>query len=511
MLYLTGNSLTYSQLYEFWKTPQKVQLTDSARKQIEQGHQTMLMLISTGSAPIYGINTGFGSLCNTTIPSTQLSQLQYNLLRSHAAGVGKEVPPEVVRLMLLLKIHALSQGYSGVSLQLVDRLLLMLNEDIIPVVFQQGSLGASGDLAPLAHLCLPLIGEGMVYYKNEKKEATEVLRTLNLSPITLGPKEGLALLNGTQFMSAYSLYALIQAHKLSLVADFIAALSLDVFDAREDPFDTRIAMVRKHPGQRVVSERISAIRKDSVWAKQPKKAVQDPYSFRCIPQVHGASYDVIKYAEQVFLTEFNAVTDNPLIFQDPEPTAISGGNFHGQPLALTLDFLCMALSELGSIAERRIFWLLAGSRGLPPFLTENPGVNSGLMIAQYTAAALASANKQLCTPASVDNIPSCNGQEDHVSMGANAATKLASLIENIWQLFGIEWLTSTTAAWIRNKQENQSPITLPTHPELSKLIRCFWKECPYFAEDTYLSSRIAKAVNFLKKTDFFVLWAEKFG
>lgn len=497
-LYLDSSPLTYPQLVDFWKYPTVVKLSEFSQNRILHSHQTMLSLISLGSAPIYGINTGFGSLCNTSIPADQLGQLQLNLLRSHAAGVGKEVPVEIVRLMMLLKIHALAQGYSGVSLPLVERLLLFLNENILPVVYQQGSLGASGDLAPLAHLCLPLIGEGEAYFLGKKKQSADVLQYLQIEPLVLGPKEGLALLNGTQFMSAYSVYALIQSRNISFMADFVAALSLDVFDARKEPFDSRIAMVRKHPGQKIVSERITTMREDSEWADQPKKAVQDPYSFRCIPQVHGASYDAIEYAAQVFLTEINSVTDNPLIFDDPEPIAISGGNFHGQPLALTLDFLCIALAELGSIAERRIFWLLAGSRNLPPFLTENPGINSGLMIAQYSAAALASANKQLCTPASADNIPSCNGQEDHVSMGANAATKLYSVIENTWNLLGIEWLANTTAAWIKSKQEQKQ---LPVNPNLAKVVRQFHEICPYYAEDTYLNPRITKATSFLKNID----------
>jgi len=392
----------------------------------------------------YGINTGFGSLCNVRIPDDQVSLLQENLVCSHACGFGAEVPPEIVRLMLLLKIRGLAQGYSGIHEDTIQRLVFFYNENILPVVYEQGSLGASGDLAPLAHLSLPLIGKGTVYFKNIRRQAHEVLGERNMNPLTLHAKEGLALLNGTQFMSAYACWALIQANRLQKWADTIAALSLEAFNGKAEPFLPPIHRVRPHRGQTETAENILTLLKGSRLQEQEKPQVQDPYSFRCVPQVHGATRDVLRHIEQIVTTEINSVTDNPTVFE-AEDLILSGGNFHGQPLALNMDFMAIALSELASISERRTYLLVSGQRGLPSFLTKDPGLNSGFMIAQYTAAAIVSQNKQLCTPASVDSIVSSNGQEDHVSMGANAATKLKRVVDNVQRVLAIELLCAAQA------------------------------------------------------------------
>ncbi|MDB5020023.1 MAG: histidine ammonia-lyase, partial [Pedobacter sp.] len=378
--------------------------------------------LKSHDAPVYGINTGFGYLQNVVVAPDLLSKLQHNLLLSHACGIGEEVPSEIVKLMLLLKIQSLSYGNSGVSLALVNRLIDMYNGNVLPVIYTQGSLGASGDLAPLAHLALPLIGEGFVLIDGEKLTAAEWYMRSGFKPLELQPKEGLALINGTQFMAAYGSYILIKALRLSSIADLVGAISADAFNCRIDCFKAASHHLRPHQGQIRTAARLYELLENSQIATQSTKQVQDPYSFRCMPQVHGASKDALAYAVGVFEIEINAVTDNPNIFPDSDEI-ISAGNFHGQPLALALDFMSIALAELGSISERRTFQLISGQRGLPNFLVKNAGLNSGLMIPQYTAASIASENKQLATPSSVDSIVSSNGQEDHVSMGANGATK----------------------------------------------------------------------------------------
>lgn len=397
--------------------------------------------ILKGGDTYYGINTGFGSLCNVRVEPNELAQLQENLVCSHACGMGDEVPEEIVRLMLLLKVHGLSQGYSGVRPEIVQRLTEFYNKGISPVVFELGSLGASGDLAPLAHLSLPLLGKGHVWYKGEKRFATEALKEAGIAPLPLAAKEGLALLNGTQFMSSYASWALIEAKRLQVWADVIAALSAEAFMAKDEPYKHPIHRVRPHKGQIDTAARMLQLLQGSGIQAQPKEQVQDPYSFRCVPQVHGATKDVVDTVTKVVETEINSVTDNPIVFHD-EDAIMSGGNFHGQPLALHLDFLAIAMAELANISERRTYLLVSGQRGLPPFLAPDAGLNSGFMIAQYTAAAIVSQNKQLCTPASVDSIVSSNGQEDHVSMGANAATKLRKVIQNVQRVLAIELLTA---------------------------------------------------------------------
>lgn len=471
----------------------KLALSEEAKKSIVNCRAYLDKKMTAQKEPIYGINTGFGSLCNVVIPNEDLEKLQRNLVMSHSCGTGDEVPKDIVKLMLLLKIQALAYGKSAVQLETVERLVDFFNNDVLPVVYQQGSLGASGDLAPLAHMSLPLLGLGEVYYKNKKQYAANVLKELNLKPVQLKSKEGLALLNGTQFMSAYGVWCLLQTKKLSAAADVIAALSIDAFDGRIDPFKPHIHTIRPHAGQLKTAANILKLLEGSELIKRKKEHVQDPYSFRCVPQVHGASKDTFDYVSGVFLTEINSVTDNPTVFPD-EDEIISGGNFHGQPLALALDFLAIALAELGSISERRTYQLIAGLRGLPPFLVAKPGLNSGFMIPQYTAASIVSQNKQFCTPASIDSIVSSNGQEDHVSMGANAATKCYKVVENLQRILAIELLNASQALEFRRPEKSSSTI--------EKLISSYRKEVPFVDEDKILFTEIEKTIQFLKQTTF---------
>lgn len=438
--------------------------------------------------PVYGINTGFGSLYDKSISDDQLEQLQINLVMSHACGTGKAVPHEIVKLMLLLKIQGLSYGNSGVQLITVQRLIDFYNNNILPVVYDQGSLGASGDLAPLAHLCLPLIGLGEVFYEGKKQSTDSVYKKLGWAQIHLKSKEGLALLNGTQFMSSYATRCLLKAFQISEYTDKIGALSLDAYDGRLEPFHPHIHEIRPHRGQIETASNFRTLLKDSEIIKQKKLHVQDPYSFRCIPQVHGASKDAINYAASVVLTEINSVTDNPTIFPE-EDLIISAGNFHGQPLALALDFLAIALAELGSISERRTYLLISGQRGLPPFLVANAGLNSGFMIPQYTAASIVSQNKQLCTPASVDSIVSSNGQEDHVSMGANAATKCLRVVENLQTILAIELMNAAQALEFRRPLKSSS--------NLEEFYSAYRKKVSFVQNDKVLFTEIENSRKFL--------------
>lgn len=425
-----------------------IQLSENAKERIAKCRYFLDEYQKNASAPVYGINTGFGSLYNKAIGEADLEKLQENLLLSHACGMGSEVPSHIVKIMLLLKVHALSYGHSGVQLATVERLVDFFNKNIIPVVYTQGSLGASGDLAPLSHLCLPLIGMGEVYYEGKKVQSHVALEAERLERIHLKSKEGLALINGTQFMNAYAVHCTIEGERIMRGLEKIAAMSLDAFDGRIEPFDDLLHKVRAHRGQREVAARMRLLLEGSQLITQHKEHVQDPYSFRCIPQVHGASWDQLEHVKAVVEQEINSVTDNPIIFPD-ENKIISGGNFHGQPLALVLDLLSIALAEMGSISERRVYKLISGQRNLPAFLVQNPGLNSGFMIPQYTAASIVSQNKQLCTPASVDTIDSSNGQEDHVSMGANAATKCFQVLSNLRRLASIELMTAAQALEFR--------------------------------------------------------------
>ena len=489
MKILHPDKITLESIQDILTSASPIALSEIAIERILRCRQYLEEKIEFEDQAIYGVNTGFGALCDERISNSDLEKLQENLLMSHACGTGDEAPKELVRMMILLKIHALALGHSGVQLQTVQRLIDFLNEDIIPVVFTQGSLGASGDLSPLAHLSLPLIGKGEVFYKNEKRLASEVLEETGLQPIRLKSKEGLALLNGTQFMSAYGVYCIQKSRELINTANHIACMSLDAFDCKFDSFNLHIQQVRPHRGQVKVAESIRRIISDSEIIQQEKIHVQDPYSFRCIPQVHGATDDTIEYVAQTFLTEINSVTDNPTLFPK-EDMVLSAGNFHGQPLALGLDFLAIAMAELGNISERRTYQLISGQRDLPAFLISNPGLHSGLMIPQYTAASIVSQNKQLSTPSSIDSIVSSNGQEDHVSMGANAAVKLLKIIENIERILAIELLTATQALEFRR------PLT--SSDIVENLFATFRKHVPMITEDRMLYKDIEKSIAFVK-------------
>ncbi len=485
------DTLTIDRLADILHHNLQIELSEEARQNIFNCRTYLNDKLKKSDRLYYGINTGFGALCDVKISNDEIEQLQANLVMSHACGVGEEVPQEIVKLMLLLKIQSLAYGHSGVDISTVWRLIDFFNHDVLPVVYQQGSLGASGDLAPLAHLSLPLLGLGEVNFRGKKYLSSEVLKDFNWTALKLKSKEGLALLNGTQFMSAYAAWILIQSKKYSALADKIACVSLDAFDAKPEPFDALLHKVRPHNGQVETAKNILEILKGSEIGSKPKMQVQDPYSFRCIPQVHGASKDVLNYAALVVTTEINAVTDNPTIFPE-EDRILSGGNFHGQPLALALDFLAIALSELGSISERRTYQLISGERELPAFLISNPGLHSGMMITQYAAASLVSQNKQLCTPASVDTIPSSNGQEDHVSMGANAATKCYRVVKNLENILAIELINAAQALEFRRPLK--SSVTV------EKFVSDFRKEVSFNDSDRVLHDEIQKAVQFLQNT-----------
>ncbi|MCU4177367.1 histidine ammonia-lyase [Carboxylicivirga sp. N1Y90] len=449
--------------------------------------------VAKEDGPVYGINTGFGALHNISISKDDLSKLQENLVMSHACGIGREVPRDVVKLMLMLKIHALSLGNSGVQLKTVQRLCDFFNNGVYPIVFEQGSLGASGDLAPLAHLFLPLLGHGEVHYKGEKMLASDMLKENGWEPIKLEAKEGLALLNGTQFMSSHGVYTLLKAFRLSKYADIIAATSLDAFDGRIEPFFPQLHTVRPHKGQIETARNVKAILEGSEIITREKKHVQDPYSFRCVPQVHGAIKDAINYVAGVVLTEINSVTDNPMVFPDDD-MIVSGGNFHGEPLALAMDFLSIAMSEIGSISERRTYRLISGERGLPEFLVANPGLNSGFMIPQYSAASIVSLNKQMATPSSVDSIPSSNEQEDHVSMGGNAATKALKISDNVERVLAIELFNAAQAMEFRKPAK--------TSPYLENFLSQYREFVDFINEDKIMYKEIEKSVEFLQTGTF---------
>ncbi len=487
--YYIGNEiLTLELLQNIVSSRKTIALSNKSIENIEKCRAYLNTKIANHQTPIYGINTGFGSLCNVIISNENLSQLQENLVKSHACGTGDIVPNEIVKIMLLLKIQSLSYGHSGVQLITVLRLIDFYNYDILPVIYTQGSLGASGDLAPLAHLSLPLLGEGDVFFEEKVQHSSVVLKHFNWQPIILQSKEGLALLNGTQFMSAYGIFILMKAKKYSYFADLIGTISLEAFDGRKEPFNELIHFVRPHKGQIDTANAINQFLEGSEIIKQAKKHVQDPYSFRCMPQVHGASKDAIDYAIKVFKTEINSVTDNPNIFIEADEI-ISGGNFHGQPLALALDFLSIALAELGSISERRTYQLISGLRGLPAFLVNNPGLNSGFMIPQYTAASIASQNKQLATPASIDSIVSSNGQEDHVSMGANAATKCLKIMENLERILAIELMNASQAIGYRRPLQSSEFI--------ESFLSIYRTEVPLVTNDRILHYDIQNSITFL--------------
>ncbi|MCF8365129.1 MAG: histidine ammonia-lyase [Bacteroidales bacterium] len=490
---ISSKLLNFEDIDSLTRNNYTLELSDEAVAKINKCRTYLNQKMAESDDPIYGINTGFGALHDVRISREDLSQLQENLVMSHACGIGDEVPQEIVKLMILLKVHALSYGHSGVQLTTVQRLIDFYNHDVVPVVYQLGSLGASGDLAPLAHMSLPLIGMGEVYFKGEKMASTEMIKKMGWQPITLRSKEGLALLNGTQFMSAYGIYLCLRVFRLSRLSDIIGALSLDAFDGRIEPFHDLIQQIRHHRGQIKTASRIRNIIAGSELINRQKKHVQDPYSFRCIPQVHGASKDSIDYVSYVFRMEINAVTDNPTIFPD-EDLIISAGNFHGQPLALALDNLCIAMAELANISERRTFQLLDGKRDLPHFLVANPGLNSGFMIPQYTAASIVNQNKQLCTPASVDTIESSQGQEDHVSMGANAATKAYRVLENLERVLAIELFNAAQALEFRRPAKSS--------PYIEDFVAKYREVVKFIENDKVMYNEITASVKFLRTIEF---------
>ena len=480
--------LHFSQVKNLLDFNQHISITFDAHERILACREYLDRKMAEKDRSYYGINTGFGFLQNVKIDAGQIGQLQYNLLVSHACGLGEEVPHDIVKLMLMLKIKSLSYGHSGVQINTVKRLMEMYNNDVLPVIYTQGSLGASGDLAPLSHLSLPLIGLGEVYFKGERMPSAKALEQLNWKPIQLQSKEGLALINGTQFMSAYGIYCLKKAEHLLEMADLISAVSFDAFACTTEPLNERIHAIRAHEGQIDTANKLRNYLADSEIAQLKKEQVQDPYSFRCIPQVHGASKDAFKHILSVFLREINAVTDNPNIFPE-EDMILSGGNFHGQPLALSLDYLAIAMSEIGNIAERRTYQLISGQRGLPLFLVKDPGLHSGFMIPQYTAAGIVSENKQLCTPASVDSISSSNNQEDHVSMGANAATKCYRVIQNVEKLLAIELLSAAQALDFRRPQKSSTAV--------EKIVQAFREKVSFNEQDRVLHDDMKMAIDFV--------------
>lgn len=487
---ISPEHLTIESIRDIICNKKKLELSEDSVNRIERCRNYLDEKMKNHKEPIYGITTGFGSLCNISVSEEELSDLQRNLVMSHACGTGDEVPRDIVKIILLLKIQSLSYGYSGVQLLTVDRLVYFFNHDILPVIYQQGSLGASGDLSPLAHLSLPLLGMGEVEYQGKRISGEELMRILHWSPVELKSKEGLSLLNGTQFMSAYGVWALIKAQELSEWADMIGALSLDAFDGRIEPFNKDVHLVRPHQGQLETAENVSALLEGSELIRRKKEHVQDPYSFRCMPQVHGASKDAIRYVKSVFDTEINSATDNPTVIPDKD-LIISAGNFHGQPLAITMDFLAIALAELGSISGQRTYQLIKGCRNLPKFLVALPGLNSGFMIPQYTVASIVSQSKQLCTPASVDSIESSQGQEDHVSMGANAATKLYKVVQNTERVLAVELFNAAQALQFRRPMK--------TSPVLEDLVSRFREKVPFIETDEVMYKHIESSIQFLRE------------
>ena len=491
MHYISSKRLSLEDVREIFDKGEKLALSKESEAAIIRCREYLDSKMDDVGRPIYGITTGFGSLYNVTIPKEDLSQLQHNLVVSHACGAGEKVRPEIVKLMLFLKLRNFAYGHSGVQLITAQRLIDMFNEDILPVVYQQGSLGASGDLAPLAHLSLPLIGLGEVLYKGKERPSAEVWKEKGWEPIKLQSKEGLALLNGTQFMSAHAVWSILKSMRLSRWADVIGAISLDAYDGRIEPFLPLTHLIRPHNGQISTGKRFCELLEGSQLIQRHKEHVQDPYSFRCIPQVHGAVKDNILYVKSVIENEINSTTDNPNVFPE-EDMIISAGNFHGEPIAIPMDALAIAMSELASISERRTYQLIHGLRGLPKYLVANPGLNSGFMIPQYTAASIVSQNKGLCWPASCDSIPSSQGQEDHVSMGSNAATKLVRVVDNVERVLAIELFNAAQALEFRRPEKSS--------PTLEGVVAEYRKDVPFLDKDSYMHPLIEKSIEFIRKT-----------
>lgn len=487
--HISAEHLTIERIGEIIKNGYKLELSDDARNRIVRCREYLDKKIAETKVPIYGVTTGFGSLCNVSIGKDHLAQLQINLMMSHACGTGDRVPNEIVKIMLLLKIQSLSYGYSGCQLETVERLIDFFNNGVYPVVYMQGSLGASGDLVPLAHLCLPLVGLGDVEYQGKVMTGAEVLNLNGWEPIRLASKEGLALLNGTQNMSAFAVWALLKSKRLGDWADTISAMSLDAYCGLVEPFTDAVHQVRPHKGQIETAARMRKLLEGSEIVSKPKDYVQDPYSFRCIPQVHGTFKDTWNYVYSVIDTEINSATDNPTVCPDDD-IIISAGNFHGEPIAQPMDFLAIAACELANISERRIYKLVSGTRGLPSFLVANPGVNSGFMITQYTAASVVSLNKSLSTPSSVDSIPSSQGQEDHVSMGANAAIKLYKVVLNTERVLAIELFNAAQALEFRRP--------LKSSPIIENAYKAYREAVPFIVNDEVMYPHIKHSIDFLE-------------
>lgn len=483
-----STALHYNKIEELLNKHTRLELSELARTKIQECRDYLDRKAENSDEPIYGVTTGFGSLCSTSISPEDLSTLQENLIKSHSCSIGEMIDPVIIKIMLLLKAHALSMGFSGVQIETVQRILDFYNNDIYPVVYDRGSLGASGDLAPLANLFLPLIGEGEVIYKGKRMKGSEILNIFGWKPIKLKSKEGLALLNGTQFMSANGIKALIDGWKMVKCFDLFAAISMEAYNCRIDPFLACIQQVRPHKGQAKTAFIIRHILKDSEIINSPDKAVQDPYSFRCIPQVHGAIRDAMNYVTSVIHTEVNSVTDNPTVFPARD-LVVSGGNFHGEPLALVFDYMGVALAELGNISERRVAQLILGKRGLPEFLVAHPGLNSGFMIPQYAAASVVSQNKMYAWPASCDSIVSSNGQEDLVSMGANAGTKLHKIINNLKYIAAIELLNAAQGVEFRRP--------LKSAPFIAEFLKEYRKAVPFVEEDVVMTDYIRITMDWL--------------
>jgi len=475
----------------------KAKITSQAKKNIKISRQVIKQIISN-KQKIYGINTGFGSLCDIQIAPKQLLKLQENLFKSHSVGTGKTLSPELVRLMMITKLHALAQGYSGASLRLIKQIYCFIENGLIPFVPNQGSLGASGDLAPLAHLFSPLTGQGKLYYQGHYQAAKKVLLARRIKPIQLQAKEGLALINGTQFVSAHSIKIVEQLSRLLDYADLIAAMSIEALHGTLSPYAKRMHQLRPHPGAKKVAKNIRTFLKSSLNLKTPYPTkLQDPYSIRCIPQVHGSSRDALAHLDKILGRELNSVTDNPIIF--PDGQALSGGNFHAQPLALALDYVALGAHELGNITDRRCYLLLQGKNGLPPYLIENPGLNTGFMIMQYTSAALVSENKSLCFPASADSIPTSKGQEDHVSMAPVSARKALDIIANLQAILAIELICAAQALDFRKEQSRKTPSS----PVISSFHQYIRQQLPFLKEDSNMSEFIPMAKKMLNSRDIY--------
>ncbi len=494
------DSLTIGQTIDITSGKVKAVLGDAAIQKVKQSQQYVQQIVRDNKT-VYGINTGFGILANTTISEEDTATLQYKILQSHSVGVGEMIPAEIAKLMLITKVHALAQGFSGVQLETLQRIIWHIENDIIPIVPEKGSVGASGDLAPLAHLFLPLIGLGECYYKGERKNTAEIFQKENIKPIQLGPKEGLALINGTQFILAYAIKAVQRLHNCLEAADIIGAMSLEALTGTKAPFDERLHELRPFSGNKLVAQRLRLLLHNSAIMQSHIDCgrVQDPYSLRCMPQVHGASRNAWLHLKELTEIELNAVTDNPIILGADD--TISGGNFHGQPLALPLDYACFAAAEIGNISDRRCYLLLEGKWGLPLLLMKNVGLNSGFMIPQYTTAALVTENKTLCFPASADSIPTSLGQEDHVSMGSISGRKLNKVLDNLEYILAIELLSASQAIEFRRPYKS-SEILEFAHGFVRNHVG-FAEEDRIFSEDINRVAGLIKDFSFVEKVNEF--------